>query len=58
MAGPHWKFGTFSFLLYPQRFIKGQVAVARQKKRHVHCFSLRNTHDSLELLSGLKIAVL
>lgn len=32
VAGPHWRFGTFSFLLYSQRFIKGQVEVARQKK--------------------------
>lgn len=56
MAGPRWKIGTLSFLLYPQRFIKGQVARQKKKKQHVHSFILRNTHYT-ELLSGLKIAV-
>lgn len=31
VAGPRWRFGTFCFLLYSQRFIKEQVEVARQK---------------------------
>lgn len=30
MAGPHRRFGTFSFMLYSQRVIKEQVEVAKQ----------------------------
>lgn len=56
MAGPHWRFGTFSFLLYSQRFIKGQVAVARQKSICSSFYSEKYSRSS-ELLSGLKIAV-
>lgn len=57
VAGPRWRFETFSFLLYSQRFIKGQVEVARQKATCSWFYSEKYSRFS-ELLSGLKIAVL
>lgn len=39
MAGPHWRFGTFSFMLYSQRVIEGQVEVAK-----LNDYILSNSH--------------
>lgn len=56
MAGPRWRFGTFSFLLYSQRFIRGQVAGSEAKR--TCSLSYPEKYSFSELLSGLKIAVL
>lgn len=58
MAGPRWRFGTFSFFLYSQRFIKGQVAVVARQKALCSLFYSEKYSLFSELLSGLKIAVL